>query len=118
VKTVKVALASTDGKFVNEHFGRASAFLIFDILANKREWKFVEKREVLPLCSQGEHSEEGIVASIENLIDCTAVVVAMVGQTIKRALEINHISVFEEADYIDSVMEKLTAYYARNGGVK
>ena len=49
--SIKVALASTDGKVVNEHFGRASGFLIFDISGTGFE--FVKRVEVKPACDGG-----------------------------------------------------------------
>ncbi|HEY0196185.1 MAG TPA: NifB/NifX family molybdenum-iron cluster-binding protein [Methanobacterium sp.] len=41
----KVAVASSDGKFVNQHFGMAQQFLIFEI--DDDEYKFMELRRML-----------------------------------------------------------------------
>jgi predicted Fe-Mo cluster-binding NifX family protein len=32
---VKVAVVSSDGKVINQHFGKASRFLIFELIAVK-----------------------------------------------------------------------------------
>lgn len=46
---LRVAVASTDGKYVNDHFGRAKQFLIFDI--NGSEYQFLELRQNTPSCN-------------------------------------------------------------------
>ncbi|WP_272942742.1 NifB/NifX family molybdenum-iron cluster-binding protein [Methanobacterium formicicum] len=44
---IRVAAASSDGKYVNQHFGKADKFLIFDIKDNG-EHEFIELRETAP----------------------------------------------------------------------
>ncbi|MFT4145624.1 MAG: NifB/NifX family molybdenum-iron cluster-binding protein [Mobilitalea sp.] len=108
----RIAVASTDGKVVNEHFGRADSFLIVDIF-DDGTYKLVETRSVTPLCNNGEHTEDSMYYSVMALNDCAAVVVARIGVTAKKALEINKISVFEITDYIDIVIKKLFDYYRK-----
>ncbi len=45
IMSYKVAVASSDGKFVNQHFGMAQQFLIFEI--DDDEYKFMELRRML-----------------------------------------------------------------------
>jgi predicted Fe-Mo cluster-binding NifX family protein len=113
-KTYRIAAASTDGKTINEHFGKASSFLIYDI--GKESRTFVEKRGVMPLNCESEHTEESLASNIEALRDCTAVVVVKIGGPVKRAFEINGISIFEKTDTIDNALNKLAAYYVKTGG--
>jgi len=125
-KTYRIAAASTDGKTINEHFGKAASFLIYDI--GKEGHTFVEKRSVTPLsrivqhdggvqqCSG--HTEDSILSVIDTLKDCTAVVAVQIGGAVKRALEINGISVFEKADSIENALNKLAVYYTKTGGKK
>ena len=40
----KVAVTSSDGKFINQHFGRAQQFLIFEI-DDEGDYKFLELRK-------------------------------------------------------------------------
>lgn len=108
----RVAIASLDGKVINEHFGRAKAFFIID-LAPDGTYTLFEKRDVTPLCDNGEHSQEGLLNSISALSDCSAVLVSRIGMAAKRALELNRISVFEQPDYIDSALSKLAKYFAK-----
>lgn len=44
---MKVAVVSSDGKVINQHFGKASRFLIFEV--NCDEIRFIEVRETIPL---------------------------------------------------------------------
>jgi len=116
-KTYRIAAASTDGKVINEHFGRAESFLIYDIDASG--FIFVEKREIKPLCgSCADSNDDSLSASVDALVDCTAVVAQRVGPTGRRALALNNISVFEQTGEIDTVLEKLAVYYIKNKGEK
>mgnify|MGYP000929320327 CR=1 FL=1 len=109
----RVAIASLDGKVINEHFGRAQSFLIID-LAPDGTYTLVENRSVIPLCVSGEHTPEALEVSVSALRDCAAVLVARIGMAAKRALEMNRISVFEQPDFIDIALSKLAEYYAKS----
>jgi len=113
-KTRRIAAASTDGKTINEHFGKAAEFFIYEI--GKESQTFIEKRSVTPLNCGSRHTEDGILLTIDTLKDCTAVIAVKAGGAVKRALEINGISVFEKADSIENALNKLAAYYAKTGG--
>jgi len=113
-KTYRIAAASTDGKTINEHFGRAESFLIYDV--DSSGFSFVEKRDVKkPLCgscAEG-HNDDSLSASVEALADCTAVVAQRIGPTGRRALALNNISVFEQPDEIENALTKLALYYTK-----
>jgi predicted Fe-Mo cluster-binding NifX family protein len=116
-KIHRIAAASTDGKTIDEHFGKAASFLIFE--TGKEGCACIERRSVTPLSSGDKHTEEGLLSTIEALKDCTAVIAVKVGGAVKRALEINGISVFERSDSVDNALSKLAAYYAKiSGGIK
>ena len=113
-KTYRIAAASTDGKTINEHFGKASSFLIYDI--GKEAPVFIEKRNVTPLNCESEHTEENLASNVEALKDCTAIVTVKIGGPVRRIFEINGISIFEKTDTIDNALAKLAAYYEKTGG--
>jgi len=115
IKTYRIAAATTDGKTINEHFGKAADFLIYEI--GKEGFTFIEKRSVTPLSCGSGHTEDSILLTIDALKDCTAVIAVKVGGAVKRALEINGISVFERAEPIDNALSKLAAYYTKTGGI-
>jgi len=112
----RVALASTDGKVINEHFGRAREFYIVDI-ARDGTYKLVERRAVIPLCSEGGHLPYALESHVSALRDCIAVLVSRIGPAARRALELNRISVFEQPDFIDSALAKLAEYFAKTNTV-
>ncbi|WP_414469639.1 NifB/NifX family molybdenum-iron cluster-binding protein [Methanobacterium sp. ACI-7] len=82
--STKVAIASSDGKFVNQHFGRAQQFLIVEI-KDDGSYEFIECRKNKPAC----HAE-GHDASMEDTInlisDCEGVLVSQVGPGAADAL--------------------------------
>ena len=111
-KTYRIAAASTDGKTINEHFGRAESLLIYDIDASG--WTFVERREVKSLCdSCSGHNDESLSASVDALADCTAVIAERIGPAGRRALALNNISFFEQPDDIENALKKLALYYTK-----
>ena len=72
----KVAIASSDGKFVNQHFGRANQFLIVE-LKDDGSYEFLELRKNVPSCnSTGESTTED---TIELISDVEGVLVSQVG---------------------------------------
>ena len=50
----RVALASTDGETVNQHYGRADLFYIY-LVDDEEGYDLIEKRKVLPVCRDGGH---------------------------------------------------------------
>jgi nitrogen fixation protein NifX len=111
-KSWRVAIASLDGKVVNEHCGRAKEFLIVEIKPDGTG-EFLERRAVMPLCNSGDHSQEALSSCVGALGDCAAVLVARIGPTAKRSLELNGISVFEQPDYIENAISKLAKYFIK-----
>lgn len=74
----KIAFASSDGKVVNQHFGRTKQFLIVEV--DDKEYKYVETRFNEPSCQEFQHTEDALSKSIELISDCKAVFVARIGQ--------------------------------------
>jgi predicted Fe-Mo cluster-binding NifX family protein len=55
------------------------------------------------------------LGSIEAIKDCAAVLVAVIGPSAKKRLELAGISVFEQPDKVEEAVKKLAAYYDRTG---
>lgn len=72
---MKIAVASTDGKLVDLHFGDANRFLIYNI--EEDEGKFHEIREKTPIPLN--NHQERWVASIDLINDCKAVLCNKIG---------------------------------------
>lgn len=73
---MKIAVASTEGKIIDLHFGDANQFLIFKL--EDGEGKFQEIREKTPM-PLNEHTERWI-ASIDLINDCKAVICNKIGK--------------------------------------
>lgn len=76
---VKVALASSDGKKVDRHFGRADRFCIYRL--NEGGWEYLETRENKPACSGQEHADALLERSAALIRDCRGVAVSQIGAT-------------------------------------
>jgi len=105
----RVAVASSDGKVVNTHFGKASSFLIFDQLQDE-SYDLVEYRQVKPLCSGNEHQENDLHKLIDILSDCQGVLVSRIGGEADLALRCRGLEAYTITDYIPSALGALTKY--------
>ena len=78
---MRIAIASTDGIHVNEHFGRASEFHIFELAAGRPE--FIELRKVTPLSVRDkshDFDEARFSALLAKISDCSRVYVVKIGE--------------------------------------
>jgi predicted Fe-Mo cluster-binding NifX family protein len=76
-----IAVASKDGKEINQHFGHAERFLIYDV--EKGDATLVDERTVERYCSfDPEHPLRGhlLRGIAEALAGCRAVVTAQMGE--------------------------------------
>ena len=83
-----IAVASKDGKEINQHFGHAERFLIYDV--ENSEAKLVDERKVERYCSfDPEHPLRGhlLRGIADALAGCRAVVTAQMGEHPKGELE-------------------------------
>jgi nitrogen fixation protein NifX len=85
--TIKIAFASNDRREVNQHFGAAEAFAIFEF--NERETHLVEVAEFIETAMDG---HEGKLASkVALLTDCAAVYCNAVGASAIQQLLVKNI---------------------------
>ena len=115
-KSWRIAIASTDGKVINEHFGRADRFYVTDIEVGQSP-RFLETRPLLPACQDGEHTHQALAATVRILQDCQVVLVARIGPGARTELENCGILVFEYPDFIDRALEKLPEILERQVSV-
>ncbi len=78
---LKIAVASNDGNSVDEHFGRARAFHIYEVEDDGTS-RLVEQREIKP----GAEGAHGSDAAVEQLSDVNAVLAAQIGPNAQGAL--------------------------------
>lgn len=74
---VRIAVASSDGITVDQHFGRAGGFRIYRL--NDTGFEFLESRENAAPCSGQFHDDSALGRAAALLSDCRGVVVAQIG---------------------------------------
>ena len=82
---ILVAVATKGGGRVNEHFGHAKEFQIYEISTSGV--KFVGHRRVDHYCQGGFGDEDKLETVIRAINDCTAVLIARIGTCPKETLE-------------------------------
>jgi predicted Fe-Mo cluster-binding NifX family protein len=105
----KVAISSTDGKVVNQHFGHTEKFLIIRV-DEKKQYRFLEDRSVEAPCSAGGHDESALEKAVLAVADCRYVLCAQIGGGAEHVLEIQGIRAIAVRDFIENAMQKIIAY--------
>lgn len=102
---MRVAIVSSDGKVINQHFGKASRFLVFEVDNGKIQ--FIEERKNIPLCGSAEdgHADDALSRTIALISDCAAVFCARIGSRVEEELINNEIRPVEAPDFIHDVLK-------------
>jgi predicted Fe-Mo cluster-binding NifX family protein len=104
---IRVAVASSDGRTVNLHFGRADRFRIYRITDD--QYEFLEERVSTPACSGQQHDDNLLDRSAELISDCKAVVAAQIGGGAIDVLLFRRIRAFALTGPIDEAVTTLRA---------
>ena len=108
VMPIKVAVASGDGKYINQHFGMASQFLIFKLNSDGSH-KFLELRENKPACSVEGHSDLSMENSVKLISDCQVVLASQIGPGAIDILLENGIEPYIAPTFIEDALKELAA---------
>jgi nitrogen fixation protein NifX len=103
--SIKVAVASKDGKYIHRHFGHAEQFLIFEIAGGKAD--LLEIRSADPPCSCQSHDEGRLAISIDVIADCRAVLASQIGPGAAYALQARGIKPYVTRDFIADALQEL-----------
>lgn len=103
----RAAFASSDGKVVNRHFGRAEKFHIVDIDEEADNFTYVETRTHAPVCVEFEHSDAALAEAAALIGDCRAVFVARIGQGAQEVLKSHGIQGLEMPYSIEDIVDAL-----------
>lgn len=103
----RIAIASTDGKVINQHFGKADNFLIVEV--NDKKFEFIENRKCEPICKEYEHDENALNMVAELLKDCRAVFVSKIGKGAAIILNEQGIRTFESPYFIEDVLKRIVS---------
>lgn len=83
-----IAIASTDGETVNEHFGRANRFLIYDVSQGNQT--LITVREVEPLSTGNKNhpfDQERLAGVSRAVQDCKLLYCTKIGDRPRQELE-------------------------------
>ena len=105
----RVAVGTSDGIVVNQHFGRADRFRIYEIMPDNNII-YLEERKVNPVCQGGVHDDSEMMKNAGCLSDCKYVLVSKIGQGAANVLEHMGISPIELPGIIEESINRLTAY--------
>jgi nitrogen fixation protein NifB len=75
--SARVAVATKGEGLVNQHFGHAREFLVYDV--DREGTRMVGHRKVEQYCVGGDGEEDVLTDVLRTLSDCSAVLVAKVG---------------------------------------
>ncbi len=130
----KIALASSDGVNVDEHFGAARSFLIYEV-SDEGAFSLLERRDYAgqeegspsacpdksaSACGSGAGcgnagggcGQGGAVsAKVQLVADCRSVVAAKIGFNVTKQLEKKAISSFDVDCTVQEALEKITKYF-------
>ena len=111
---IKVAFASTDRRRVNQHFGAAEGFVVYEISPDKAT--LVGVAEFAEEAMDG--NEDKLTAKVDFLAGCAAVYVMAIGASAIKKLMAKAIQPIRvnETDAVDELLVEISAAM-REGGV-
>lgn len=109
----RVGFASIDGAVVDEHFGSARYWQIYDIDAKKT---FVETRKTAAKCAG--HCEGGFGHILAVLDDCDALFVSRIGESAAAVMIAKGKRVFEAQGTVEDIIAELIEndYWSKSHG--
>ncbi|WP_404784493.1 nitrogenase cofactor biosynthesis protein NifB [Altericista sp. CCNU0014] len=111
VETPKIllAVATKGGGLVNQHFGHAKEFTIYEV--DGSEARFVTHRKIDQYCQGGYGEEATLEGVIKTIADCKAVLVSKIGDCPQKELEMAGIQSVEAYDVIEKVAREYYDQY-------
>ena len=101
----KIAIATTGGLTVDEHFGHAKFFRVYE--TGDTDYTFLEVRDAVATCQHSlGHDTTRFDKIIELLSDCDAVLVQKIGEGAAAYLISKGVRVFEVSGSIDAVLKR------------
>ncbi|HEY5586930.1 MAG TPA: NifB/NifX family molybdenum-iron cluster-binding protein [Ruminiclostridium sp.] len=105
----KIAVASSDGKVVNQHFGHSRQFIVFEV-NDVGKWSVIEIRTTNPVCGMGEHNDSSMQKAVKLLSDCKIVLVSQIGYGAQQALKSEGIEAYIISNFIDIALVEVVNY--------
>lgn len=103
----KVAICSTDGTKIDEHFGRANKFLIYQVEENG-SYQLIEERDNSPPSEKLEDHERMIINSIKIINDCKYLLASQIGPAARNKLAMHGVKSFGISISIEDALKRLS----------
>lgn len=107
--TYRIAAASSDGIVVNQHFGHAEQFLIYEVTGDG-SFTFIETRTVDPVCNCGNHDAGRLLENLQKINDCKYLLVSKIGTGASVQAEQLGIAPMELPDMIEESIRKVISF--------
>ncbi len=104
----KIAVATSDGIVVNQHFGHADKFYIYEIRDNI--FTQIEIRHTKPACISREHDENTVTKNLELIKDCKFLLVSRIGVYAQQQAENLGITPFELPVMVEDALKKAVTF--------
>lgn len=101
---MKIAIASTDGKEVDTHFGKSNSLYIYEYDEDKNESKFLEHRTI-EIDSKSKHQNQKI---IEKIKDCEVVISAKHGVKSGIYAKDAGLKLVDDVGFVEEVLKRYT----------
>jgi predicted Fe-Mo cluster-binding NifX family protein len=108
---MRIAIASSNGESVDQHFGQAGSFLIYEV--GNGSIDFIEDRKLNHNPDGKAHSEDNLAKTVNLLKDCSAVFVLKIGLRSARYLYEHNIKSFEVAFPLNHIFKTLLKNQAK-----
>ncbi len=99
---IRVAVASKSNGIVNQHFGHAKEFLIYEV--DGTQATLMDTRPVSQYCHGGDGGPGELKQIVQILSDCTAILVAKIGPCPEERLRQAGFEVVQDYDAIETVI--------------
>ena len=103
----RAAFASFDGQYVDQHFGHAQKYYIYEFDSGSNSCGFVEKRFVDARCECNLGIEDAFEGILGNLRDVSALIISRIGKGAAEVVEGRGYVIYESASAINDVLESI-----------
>lgn len=104
----KIAVATSDGIVVNQHFGHANQFHIYEV--QDKTFTKTEIRRTEPACISKEHDENAVLKNLKLIEDCRFLLVSRIGKYAQQQAEKIGITPFEIPLIVEDALEKAVSF--------
>jgi predicted Fe-Mo cluster-binding NifX family protein len=101
----RVAIASFDGTYVDQHFGHARKYYIYDFDSETNTYEFIEKRFVETKCACASHDENAFANVFETLSDVSAIIISRIGLGASDIVENKGYVIYESTYPVEDVLK-------------